>query len=43
MFSDQDLNMKQAELAGYALTMEFGDIAEDVLQNKINNILNDTR
>ena len=42
MFSDQDLNMKQAGLAGYSLTMEFGDIAGDILLNKINQILNDT-
>jgi len=43
MFSDQDLNMRQAEMAQFALTQEFGEIRGDVLYEKIQRILSTPR
>ena len=41
IFGDQDLNMQQAERAGYALTIEILELSEDGLEKVINKILSD--
>ncbi|CAL8110081.1 unnamed protein product [Orchesella dallaii] len=42
-FADQDLNIIQAEKAGFALSLEINDFTEEMLENAINKILTDDR
>lgn len=39
LFADQDLNMKQAEKAGFATTLEINEFTEEKLEGTINRIL----
>lgn len=39
LFADQDLNMKQAEKAGFAVTLEINEFTEEKLESTINRIL----
>ena len=41
MFIDQDLNMKQAEAAGFAVTLEILEITEATLESVISKALHD--
>jgi len=41
MFGDQNLNMVKAESSGYALTLEFTTMTEEILLEKINRVLNE--
>jgi len=43
MFGDQDLNMKQAETSGYAITLEILEMTEEILEEKLKKLLNDPR
>ncbi|ODM98017.1 UDP-glucuronosyltransferase [Orchesella cincta] len=43
MFGDQDLNVKQAENAGYAKFFEILELTEEKLETAINEMLNNTR
>ena len=43
IFGDQDLNMKQAKRAGYALTVEILDMTEESLEKTITEILQDNK
>ncbi len=39
LFADQDMNMKQAEKAGFAVTLEINEFTEEKLESTINRIL----
>ena len=41
IFADQDLNIAQAERAGYALTIEILNLSEEKLENAIHQILHE--
>ncbi|CAG7833891.1 unnamed protein product [Allacma fusca] len=43
MFGDQDLNVKQAATHGYAVMLEILDLTEELLEDRLNTILNDPR
>ncbi len=43
MFGDQDLNMIQAETAGYAIKLEILDMTEESLEQKVNALLHDPK
>ena len=40
IFADQDLNIRQAERAGYAKAVEILDMTEETLEEAINDVLN---
>jgi len=43
MFGDQDLNVKQAANHVYAVMLEILDLTEELLEDRLNTILNDPR
>ncbi|CAL8107615.1 unnamed protein product [Orchesella dallaii] len=43
MFGDQDMNIKQAETAGYAKFFEILELSEEKLENAINEMINNAK
>ena len=41
IFGDQDMNMRQAENAGYSLTLEIMNFTQEGLQHKIDRLINE--
>ena len=43
VFGDQDLNANRAAEAGFSITVEILDITEEVLENAIYKVMNESR
>ena len=43
IFIDQDLNMKQAEAAGFAVTLEILNVTETKLEQALQTVLHDPK
>jgi len=43
LFADQDLNIKQAEKAGFAISEEILEMTEESLESKLRKIIDDPR